>query len=88
MDKKYEKIITAEEIIEDRIARMKYKIEHPYYDMTDEHLLLLYEVNLLLLEIQEEMKTIQTDEELLNENKEIRVMILKEYYELKKRRVL
>ncbi len=89
----HEKITSAEEIIEDQITRMKYKIENPYYDMTDEHLLQLYKVNLLLFEenqkkINGEIETALSYEELFKEKMEICEMLRNESYELEKRRVL
>lgn len=93
MNKKYEKITSAEEIIEDQITRMKYKIENPYYDMTDDQLFLLYKVNLLLFEenqkkINGEIETELSYEELFKEKMEICEMLRNESYELEKRGVL
>lgn len=89
----HEKITSAEEIIEDQITRMKYKIENPYYDMTDEHLLQLHKVNLLLFEenqkkINGEIETELSDEELFKEKMEICEMLRNESHELEKRGVL
>lgn len=89
----HEKITSAEEIIEDQITRMKYKIENPYYDMTDDQLFLLYQANLLLFEVNQEkingeIETELSDEELFKEKMEICEMLRNESYELEKRGVL
>ena len=88
-----ERITSAEEILDDQISRMGYKIEHPYDDMDDEHLLLLYKVNLLLFEenqktINGEILTIRSDEELFKEKMEICKLLRNLSDELEKRGVI
>ena len=81
---------TVEQLIENWITRIKHKQEHPYEDMSDEHLLCLYNMNLLLYKenhkkIKGEQETTQSDVELIEEKYELYKMIVDEHDELCRR---